>query len=243
VAAARVAAMTEGQGPPPPPSEPPAQPPPPPPGYQPPEAAPPAGPTGRYPVGYEVDYVRERSRLTTFFRIILAIPWIIVAYLYEIVGFVLAIVAWIVVVIIGRYPQTLYEWNSGILRFFTSLGGFVYLATDAWPPFGWNQSPTQPQRLLIASPAERQSRLKVFFRLILAIPVLIIAYPLNYLANATAVASWLTIVFRGYQPEWLQNVTVFALKWHARAGGYLLLLTDIYPPVGEDAPTLAAATA
>jgi hypothetical protein len=238
--------MTEGKTPsppPPPPSEPPSQPPPPPPGYRPPGPAQPAGPTGPYPVDYEVDYVRERSRLTTFFRIILAIPWLIVAYLYEIVGFVLAIVAWVALVILGRYPQTLYDWNAGILRYLVSFGGFLYLATDAWPPFGWNQNPAQLQRLLVAPPAERQSRLKVLFRLILAIPLFFIAYPLNYLTTAASIGSWLTIVFRGYQPEWLQNVIVFSLKWHARAGAYLLLLTDIYTPVGEDAPTLATAAA
>jgi Domain of unknown function (DUF4389) len=83
----------------------------------------------------------------------------------------------------------------------------------------------------------------VFFRLILAIPLFIIAYPLNYLTAAASIASWLTIVFRGYQPEWLQNAVVSSLKWHARAGAYLFLLTDIYPPVGEDAPELATATA
>ena len=238
--------MSEGQTPsppPPPPTEPPSQPPPPP-GYQPPEPSrASAGPSGRYPVDYGVDYVRERSRLTTFFRIILAIPWIIVAYVYEIVGFVLAIAAWVVLLVVGRYPQTLYEWTAGVLRYFASLGGFVYLATDAWPPFGWNQNPNQPQRLLVAPPTERQSRLKVLVRLILAIPLFVIAYPLNYLTTAAAIGSWLTIVFRGYQPEWLQNVIVFSLKWHARAGAYLLLLTDVYPPVGEDAPALATATA
>src|SRR3954453_16537727 len=156
--------MTEAQGPPPPPPppEPPAPPPPPPPpGYQPPQPPSSAAPTGRYPIDYEVDYVRERNRLMTFFRIILAIPWLIVAYVYEIVGLVLAIVAWVALLILGRYPETLYRWNSGILRYFASLAGFVFIATDAWPPFGWNQNPDQPQTLLVAPAAERQSRLKV----------------------------------------------------------------------------------
>src|SRR5436190_14698961 len=129
--------MTEAQGPPPPPPTEPPAPPPSPPGYQPPAPQPPAAPTGIYPIDYEVDHVKERNRLTTFFRIIVAIPWLIVAYVYEIVGLVLAIVAWVVVLVIGRYPRTLYDWNAGILRFYGSLAGFLYLATDAWPPFGW----------------------------------------------------------------------------------------------------------
>src|SRR6185503_996525 len=40
-----------------------------------------------YPVHYEVDFQSEQNRATTFFRIILAIPWLIVGYLYEIAAF------------------------------------------------------------------------------------------------------------------------------------------------------------
>ena len=40
-----------------------------------------------YPVSYEADYRSEQNRATTFFRIILAIPWLIVAYVYEIAAF------------------------------------------------------------------------------------------------------------------------------------------------------------
>ena len=35
-----------------------------------------------YPVTYEADYQKDRNRLTTFFRLIVAIPWILVAYVY-----------------------------------------------------------------------------------------------------------------------------------------------------------------
>jgi hypothetical protein len=58
-----------------------------------------------YPIAYQADYVRERNRLTTFFRLILAIPWIIVAYIYEIAVAVVVIIAWFALVILGRYPQ------------------------------------------------------------------------------------------------------------------------------------------
>ncbi len=34
-----------------------------------------------YPISYEADFNPEPNRWTTFFRLILAIPWFIVAYL------------------------------------------------------------------------------------------------------------------------------------------------------------------
>ena len=47
-----------------------------------------------YPVTFEADYVEQRNRLTTFFRLILAIPVAIVLWLYEIVAFFAVIFAW-----------------------------------------------------------------------------------------------------------------------------------------------------
>jgi hypothetical protein len=162
---------------------------------------------------------------------------------YGIVGLVLAVAAWVALLVTGRYPRALYEWNSGILRFTARFNGFLHLTTDAWPPFGWGEEPNQPQRVSIAPRAESQSRLKVFFRLILALPLLVVAYAIGYLLEGAAIGSWLTIVFRGYQPRWLQNAIVLALRWEIRVGAYIGLLTDVYPPVGDEAPALAAKTA
>jgi hypothetical protein len=187
-----------------------------------------------YPIAYEADYVRERDRLTTFFRLILAIPWIIVAYIYEIAAFVVVIIAWFALVILGRYPQWAYDFNVGALRFFTRTFAWIYLQTDQFPPFGIGPDPTYPVRLQVAPLAEKQSRLKALFRIILAIPLLFVAYAINFIHTGSAIVAWLTIVFRGYQPAGIHNALAFANAWHARTFGYLLLLRDEYPPVGDE---------
>src|ERR1700751_3324031 len=88
------------------------------------------GGTRMYPITYEADYLRERNRLTTFFRLILAIPWIIVAYVYEIAVFAVAVIAWFALVILGRYPQWAYDFNAGALRFFVRAFAWMFLQTD-----------------------------------------------------------------------------------------------------------------
>ena len=189
-----------------------------------------------YPIAYEADYVRERNRLTTAFRLILAIPWLIVAYIYEIAASVIVIIAWFAVVILGRYPEWAYDFNAGVLRFFTRTFAWAYLQTDQFPPFGIGPDPTYPVRLQVAPRAEKQSRLKALFRIILALPLLVLGYAINTMHTAAAVAAWLTIVFRGYQPAGVHNALTFTNGWHARFGGYLMLLRDEYPPVGDDPP-------
>ena len=70
-----------------------------------------------YPISYEADPALEgRNRLTTFFRYIVAIPWLIVASIYGFVAEIAAIVAWFAIVFTGKYPQGIYDFNAGYLR-------------------------------------------------------------------------------------------------------------------------------
>jgi hypothetical protein len=186
-----------------------------------------------YPVEYEVDFNPTPNRATTFFRLILAIPWLIVAIFWGLLFAFTHLFAWVAVVILGRYPEWLYNFNSGVVRFSIRVSAWVYLQTDEWPPFGLADDPSYPVRINIAPAAERQSRLKAFFRLILVLPVaLILSYGTTYIQLLAGMIAWLTIVFRGYLPEGINNMMTFVNSFHARVLGYIVLLTDAYPPVG-----------
>lgn len=185
-----------------------------------------------YPVTYEADFQSEQNRATTFFRIILAIPWLIVAYVYEIVAVFTVFIAWVAIVITGRYPEGLYKLNAGFVRFYVRTFAWVYLQSDEWPPFGISDDPTYPIRISVPGREEKQSRLTVFFRIILAIPMLILTYAVSYVHLFLGVIAWCTIVFRGYLPEGVNGAMTFCNSFYARLYGYLALLTDAYPPVG-----------
>ncbi len=185
-----------------------------------------------YPISYEADFNATPNRVTTFFRIIVAIPWFIVALFWGIVFAFTHFFAWVAVIILGRYPEGLYNLNAGIIRYFVRTSAWVYLQTDAWPPFGIADDQSYPIRVNFAPPAAKQSRLKAFFRLILALPMLIVSYAVNYAHQWVAVISWLTIVFRGYQPEGVNGALTFMNSFYARVYGYVAILTDDYPPIG-----------
>jgi hypothetical protein len=189
-----------------------------------------------YPVSYEADYARERNRLTTFFRYFVAIPWLIVGSIYVIAASVVWVIAWFALLFTARYPQGLYNFMSGYLRFQTRVNAWIGLQADTWPPFGFGADPTYPIRLQVAPRAERQSRLKTFFRGLLAIPLFFVAYAISLIHLGAIFVSWLTIVFRGYQPAGVHNALLFTNAWNARVLAYLLLLTDAYPPVGDEGP-------
>jgi hypothetical protein len=186
-----------------------------------------------YPISYEADFNPEPNRWTTFFRLLLAIPWFIVAAFWGILFIFTHLFAWVAVVILGRYPQWLYEFNSGVVRFSIRTSAWIYLQTDVWPPFSLSDDASYPIRVNFAPPAERQSRLKAFFRLILVLPVaLVLSYGTSYIQMLAGVVAWLTIVFRGYLPEGVNSMLTFVNSFHARVLGYLAILTDDYPPIG-----------
>jgi hypothetical protein len=185
-----------------------------------------------YPITYEADFNPAPSRATTFFRILLAIPWLIVATFWGLLFLFTHFFAWVAIVIMGRYPKWLYDFNSGVVRFIVRVSAWVYLQTDAWPPFGLGEDPSYPIRVNFPPVAERQSRLKALFRLILALPMLLVSYAVNYMHLWVAVIAWLTIVFRGYQPQGINNALTFVNGFYARLYGYIAFITDDYPPIG-----------
>ncbi|MGN6276137.1 MAG: DUF4389 domain-containing protein [Solirubrobacterales bacterium] len=187
-----------------------------------------------YPVTYEADFNPEPNRWTTFFRPILAIPWLIAMVFWGILFIFTHFFAWISIIVLGRYPEWLFDFNSGVVRFGVRTAAWIYLQTDEWPPFGLAEDPSYPIRVNVAARPEQQSRLKALFRLILALPMLIVSYAVNYMHLWIAVIAWLTIVFRGYQPEGVNNALTFVNGFYARLYGYIAFLTDDYPPIGAE---------
>jgi hypothetical protein len=184
-----------------------------------------------YPISYEADAVLEgRSRLTTFFRYLLIIPWHIVASLYGIVAFFAAVIAWFAIVFTGRYPQGLYDFNAGYLRMVSRVNGFYYLLNDEWPPFGGDQAPSYPVRVGVPEPLDRYSRLKTGLRFLLGIPVVILATIWSLILGVVAFIAWFAILFTGKLPQGLFEPMRNASAYIARAGGYFLLLTEDWPP-------------
>lgn len=196
-----------------------------------------------YPLTFIVDQPAKRSRLTTFFRLILAIPWLIVFYVLEIIATIVVILAWFVLLFTGRWPQGMYDFTVGVLRFYARTIGYLVLLSDDFPPFGLGDD-GYAIRLVADPPLDQYSRLKVLFRIIYIIPAVILVYVLQIAAELTAIASWVVIVITGKQPDGLQNALRFCLSYIVRAYGLFFLVTETYPPFddGGTAPAAAAAT-
>lgn len=187
-----------------------------------------------YPVTFEADYLERRSRLTSFFRLILAIPVAIVLYVFAIVAWFAIVIAWFAIVVTGRYPQGLYRFVADFTRFLARVTAYSLLLTDAYPPFSGADDPSYPVRMSFAGPLEHYSRIKTLLRFVLAIPILVLRYVVNLLLEICALAAWFVIVVTGKLPRGLFDLMALANSYTARSDAYLYLLTETYPPFQDE---------
>lgn len=186
-----------------------------------------------YPVAFEMDYVKRRSRLSTFFRYILVWPQLFFGLFYSIAFYVVWIVSWFALLFTGRWPDSLYEFSGRFLRYLTRVNAYLYLGVDKYPPFSGADDDSYPVRVHIAPPQARYSRLKVLFRMLYAILAMVIRYAMSIVIAFVSFLSWFVIVITGRQPESLQDALNFALSYTTRADALIFLITETYPPIGE----------
>lgn len=195
-----------------------------------------------YPVTLELDYGERRSRLTTFFRGLLALPHIIVLAVWGLAVYVVLVIAWFALLFTGRWPLGMYNFTAGFLRYLGRVSAYMYLGVDRYPAFNGDDDPSYPARVAIGPPLESYSRVKVFFRPIYAIGAIVIRYAMGIVLSFVTLASWFVIVVTGRQPAALQNAIFFALQYTLRSDALLFLLTETYPPFGDETPAAHPAT-
>jgi hypothetical protein len=118
----------------------------------------------------------------------------------------------------------------------TDMTAYPYPSAPAAAPQQQDEDVTDspgPILVLVAGPTP-QRRATVAFRLILAIPHLLALYALGAAAGFVLIIGWLGALVNGRLPRFAATYLSGYLRWYARVGGYLLLLTDEYPPFTLD---------
>ena len=181
----------------------------------------------------------ERSRVTVFFRLLLAIPHLIWLGLWGLAALVVVVINWFATLFAGISPEGLHNFLAAYVRYAIHVGAYVLLAADPFPEF--TGKPGYPVDVEIAPP-QPQNRWKVGFRIVLAIPALMIAgaltsgsartYGVNYsygLASVAALLGWFAALAQARLPRGLRDAIAYALSYSAQLDAYLFLLTDRYP--------------
>jgi hypothetical protein len=81
-----------------------------------------------------------------------------------------------------------------------------------------------------ADPRGDQNRLTILFRIILVFPHAIILYLMQIAVSVITVVAWFAILITGKYPAGMLAFAVDVYHWQTRVGGYMYLLTCLYPP-------------
>jgi hypothetical protein len=201
-----------------------------------------------YPVEFSVEYPdRPLNRLTTAFRLLVAIPILIVAatiggaegnwgppheHSSTIVlggGGLLFLPPLLLIVVRQKYPRWWFDWNLELLRFSNRIAAYLALMDDRYPSTDERQS----VRLDFPYPDAKQglNRWLPLVKWLLAIPHFIVLVFLSIAALVAVVIVWFAILFTGRYPRGLFDFVLGVLRWGNRVIGYaFVLVTDQYPP-------------
>jgi len=199
-----------------------------------------------YPVQFSVDYPeRPLNRLTTFFRIFVAIPILILlgtvaggtwqwTYDSTVVvvagtGGLLFFAPLLMILFRRKYPRWWFDWNLELQRFGNRVSVYLALMDDRYPATDEQQSVHLDYPHLDA--ARDLNRWLPLVKWLLAIPHYIVLFFLQIGAFVVVVVTWFVILFTGRYPRTLFDFVEGVLRWHNRVVAYAVtLVTDEYPP-------------
>jgi Domain of unknown function (DUF4389) len=193
-----------------------------------------------YPLTFSVDYPdRELNRLTTGFRIILAIPVLLLLALFGRPSFGAHPIAgpWLLLflpilallVLRQKYPRWWFDFNVQLVRLTMRIESYVFLLRDEYP----SVDDEQAVHVEIVYPDARNdvNRWLPLVKWLLAFPHYIVLIFLDIAAVVVAIIAWFAILFTGRYPQGMFDFVVGVLRWNLRVAAYaFLLVTDRYPP-------------
>ena len=197
-----------------------------------------------YPVQFSVDYPdRSLNRLTTAFRIVVAIPILIVLLTvsgststaaehgstFAGAGGLLVLGPLLMILFKRKYPRWWFDWNLELQRFTNRVVVYLALMDDRYPSTDERQS----VHLAYAYPdaASDLNRWLPLVKWLLAIPHYIVLIFLWIAALVVIVLAWFAILFTGRYPRGMFDFVEGVFRWGQRVIAYaFLLVTDRYPP-------------
>ena len=195
-----------------------------------------------HPVRLRLEDDLARSRLTVFFRLLLAIPHLIWFVLWSVAVLVAGVVGWVAALVKGRLPDGLHRFFAAYVRYASHLGAYLGLVVNPYP--GFTGEPGYPLDVIVPAEPQPQPRWKIALRLPLAVPALFLADALGSglsgggggsIAAFCAFLGWFAILATGLMPNGLRDLGAYGVGYTAQAYAYLLLLTDRYPSSNPEA--------
>ena len=190
---------------------------------------------GAHDLTYDVAYDASRNRVTTLFRIILAVPHAICLGLWAYVVNLVAFLQWFVILFTGQRNEGMWRFQRSYLSYAARVNGYSYLLFDEYPGFfnDWKSEPVAFDLRADAAP----NRLTNALRVIWIIPAAIAALFIGIGLAVASLVAWFAILVTGSMPRSLFDFILRATRLTLRLTAYGMLTTDDYPWYDGSEPT------
>lgn len=147
----------------------------------------------------------------------------------------LTLVAGVAILFTGRFPQPIFDFNVGVLRWSWRVMNYRFPmnATDKYPPFALASRPDYPADLHVTYP-ERLNRWAVLARLPLALPQIIVCWAMEPLLQVLCVIAAGRLLCMGTVSPSMFDLLMGIARWRYRVAVYVSLMRDEYPPYRLD---------
>lgn len=186
----------------------------------------PAEASAPFAPGLEIDGPGPQRRWTVLLRLLLLIPHFLVLHSLRTAVVVVAVVGWFTTLVLGRLPAWIADFLVVYVGYEARVGASLLLLVDRYPPFVLDQ-PEFPVRVEVRS--RPQNRLTVLFRLLLAIPAVVVVLVVLCGWSVLAFFLWLVVLVAGRTPRPVFDASAAVLRFAFRTQSYLCLLTSAYP--------------
>lgn len=190
----------------------------------------PLAPLPAHPVRLELSDELRRNRWLVAFRYVLWFPHYLWWLLWTALAIVVACVGWLAALVLGRLPGPLHRFLAAWVRYSAHLNAFLYLGGGLFPGF-LGRAGSYPVDIAI-DPPQRQSRWTVAFRVLLALPPLVLSLTFVGVLIVAATGGWFFSLVMGRMPGGLRNVVAFVMRYLSQTFAYLTLVTPRYPYSG-----------
>lgn len=215
----------------------------------------PPAPPPLYPVSVGAAPVPTASRWLWLVKWVLLLPHLVVLLLLWTAFAVVTVVAFCAILVTGRYPLTLFDFTTGVLRWQwrVTYYGYGVLGTDRYPPFTLADVPDYPARLTVDHPPRLSRGLVLVKWWLLALPHYVVVGVLlgsgvwavreadgwqlfwgAGLVGILVLVAGVTLSVTGRYPTPVYDLLVGLQRWVLRVVGYAALMTDRYPPFRLD---------